>query len=139
MSVGHASVSRAGRSIRTAGVKQVELHPCHVVPAVVLPCNAAVQARVLEPEGSMEANAGLVGLSDSGEDLPVAALGEPLEQLCVELASAAGAMMGAVDVDTRLSRPLEGSQPLQCLTARKADDLIISLEYEPKVSGRIWN
>ena len=59
--------------------------------------------------------AGLVGLGDGSEDLPVAALGEPPQQLRVELASRAGAVMVHVDVDTGLSRPLEGNQALQWL------------------------
>ena len=83
----------------------------------------------------MKAVAGLVGLGDAGEGLPVAALGEPAQQLSVELASCAGAVMVDVDIDTGLSRPLEGSQALQWLPIRKADDLIISLEDEPFVGG----
>jgi hypothetical protein len=44
-------------------------------------------------------------------------------------------VVGAVDVDAGLSRPLEGSQPLHWLPIRKADDLIISFEDEPFVGG----
>jgi hypothetical protein len=51
----------------------------------------------------MKAVAGLVGLSDAGEDLPVAPRGEPPEQLRVQLASSAGAVMVNVDLDTGLS------------------------------------
>jgi len=94
-----------------------------------------VPAGVLEPEGSMKAIAGLIGLSDAGEDLPVAALGEPAQQLRVELASCAGAVMVVVHIDTGLSRPLEGNQTLQWLPIRKADDPIVSLEDEPFVGG----
>jgi hypothetical protein len=83
----------------------------------------------------MKAVAGLVGLSDAGEGLPVAALGEPAQQLRVELASSAGAVMVVVHIDTGLSRPLEGNQTLQWLPIRKADDLVTSLEYEPFVGG----
>jgi hypothetical protein len=67
--------------------------------------------------------------------LPVAALGEPPQQLHVELASYAGAVMVAVDIATGLSRPLESGHALQSLPIRKADDLFISLEYEPFVGG----
>ena len=84
----------------------------------------------------MKAGAGLVGLGDAGEGLPVAALGEPAQQLRVELASSAGAVMVDVDIDTGLSRPLEGGQALQWLPIRKADDLVISLEDEPIVGAR---
>jgi hypothetical protein len=52
-----------------------------------------VPAGVLEPEGSIKAVAGRVGLGDAGEDLPVAALAEPAQQLRVELASCAGAVI----------------------------------------------
>jgi hypothetical protein len=62
-------------------------------------------------------------------------LGEPAQQLRVELASSAGAVMVDVDIDTGLSRPLEGGQALQWLPIRKADDLVISLEDEPIVGG----
>ena len=85
----------------------------------VLPCHAAVHAGVLEPEGSMKAVAGRVGLSDAGEDLPVAALGEPPQQLRAELASCAGAVIIDVDIDAGLGRPLEGSQALHRLAIRK--------------------
>jgi hypothetical protein len=74
----------------------------------------------------MKAIAGLVGVSDSGEDLPVAALGKPQQQLRVELASSAGAVMVVVHIDTGLSRPLEGNQTLQRLPIGKADDLVTS-------------
>ena len=67
----------------------------------------------------MKAVAGLVGLGDTGEGLPVAALGEPAQQLRVELASSAGAVMVDVDIDTGLSRPLEGGQALQWLPIAK--------------------
>jgi hypothetical protein len=66
--------------------------------------------------------------------LPIA-LGEPAQQLRAELASCAGAVTVDVDIDTGLSRPLEGSQALQWLPIREADDLIISLEDEPFVGG----
>ena len=82
----------------------------------------------MEPEGSMKAVAGVVGLSDAGEGLPAPALGEPAQQLRVELTSCAGAVMVDVDIDTGLSRPLEGSQALQWLPIRNADDLIIPLK-----------
>jgi hypothetical protein len=62
-------------------------------------------------------------LGDAGEGLPVAALGEPAQQLRIELAAPAGATMVEVDIDTSLSRRLEGSQALQWLPVRKADDL----------------
>jgi hypothetical protein len=52
-----------------------------------------------------------------------------------ELAASAGAVMVDIEIDTGLSRPLEGCQALQWPTIRKADDLIISLEYEPFVGG----
>jgi hypothetical protein len=70
-----------------------------------------------------------------GEGLPVAALGEPAQQLRVELASSAGAVMVVVHIDTGLSRPLERNQTLQWLPISKADDLVTSLEYEPFVGG----
>jgi hypothetical protein len=83
----------------------------------------------------MKAVAGLVGLGDAGEGLPVAALGEPAQQSRLELASSAGAMMVDVDIDTGLGRPLEGGQALQWLPIRKADDPINSLEDEPFVGS----
>jgi hypothetical protein len=49
-------------------------------------------------------------LGDAGEGLPVAPLGEPAQQLRVELASSAGAVMVDVDIDTGLSPRLEGGQ-----------------------------
>jgi hypothetical protein len=61
----------------------------------------------------MKAVARLVGFSDAGEGLPIASLGEPAQQLRVELASSASAVMVDVDIDTGLGRPLEGSQALQ--------------------------
>jgi hypothetical protein len=64
-----------------------------------------------------------------------APLGEPSQQLRVELASSASAVMVDVDIDTGLGRPLEGSQALQRLPTRKTDALIISLEDEPFVGG----
>jgi hypothetical protein len=73
------------------------------VSAVVLSCRTPVHAGVLKSEGPMKAVAGLVGLSDAGEDLPVAPRGEPPEQLRVQLASCAGAVMVNVDLDTGLS------------------------------------
>lgn len=76
------------------------------MPAVVLPCSAAVHAGVTEPEGSMKAVAGHVGLSDAEEDLPIAALGEPPQQLSAQIASRAGAVMVGIDIATGLSRPL---------------------------------
>jgi|GEM_PF-6168688 hypothetical protein len=82
----------------------------------------------------MKAVAGLVGLSDAGEDVPIPALGEPPQQLRVELASPAGTVMGDVDIDTGLDRRLEGGQPLQWLPIRKADDLLIPREDEPFVA-----
>jgi hypothetical protein len=38
------------------------------------------------------------GLADAGEGLPVAPLGEPAQELRVELASSAGAVMDGADV-----------------------------------------
>jgi hypothetical protein len=65
-----------------------------------------------------------------------ATLGEPAQQLRVELASSASAVMVDVDIETGLRRPLEGSQALQRLaTLGKTDDLVISLEDEPFVGG----
>jgi hypothetical protein len=83
----------------------------------------------------MKAVAGLVGLSDAREGSPVAALGEPPQQLRAELASCAGAVMVVVHIDTGLSRPLESNQTLQWLPIRKANDLSVSLEDEPLVGG----
>jgi hypothetical protein len=83
----------------------------------------------------MKAVARLVGLSDAGEGLPIASLGEPAQQLRVELASSASAVMVDVDIDTGLGRPLEGGQALQRLPIRKTDDLIIPLEDEQFVCG----
>ena len=83
----------------------------------------------------MKAVAGLVGLSDAGEGLPVAAFGETAQQLRIELASSARAVMVDVDIDTGLSRPLESNQTLQWLPIRKANDLSVSLEDEPLVGG----
>jgi hypothetical protein len=57
----------------------------------------------------MKAVAGLVGLSDAGEGVPIAALGEPAQQPRVELASSAGAVMGNVDIYTGFGRPLEAA------------------------------
>jgi hypothetical protein len=78
----------------------------------------------------MKAFARLVGLSDAGEGLPTASLGEPAQQLRVDLASSASAVMVEDDIDTSLGRPLEGSQALQRLPICKTDDLIVSLEDE---------
>jgi hypothetical protein len=78
----------------------------------------------------------LVGLSDAGEGLPIASLGEPAQQLRVELASSARAVMVDVDIDTSLGRPLEGSQARQRLPIRKTDDMVISLEDKPFVGWR---
>ena len=46
--------------------EQIELHPRDIVPAVVFPFDAAVQAGILEPEGSMKTVAGRIGLGDAG-------------------------------------------------------------------------
>jgi len=71
----------------------------------------------------------------ASEDLPVAALGEPPQQLRLELASCAGAVMVDVDIDAGLGRPLEGGQALRRLPIGKADDPIVSLEDKPFVGG----
>ena len=67
--------------------------------------------------------------------MPIAALGEPPQQLRVQIASRAGAVMVGIDIDTGLSRPLEGRELLQWLPIRKANDLSVSLEDEPLVGG----
>jgi hypothetical protein len=69
----------------------------------------------------------------SAKQVEIGTLGEAPQQLCVELAS--GAVMVDVDADTGLSRPLEGCQALQWLPIRQANDLSVSLEYEPLVGG----
>jgi hypothetical protein len=43
--------------------------------------------------------------------------------------------MVGIDIDTGLSRPLEGRELLQWLAIRNANDLSISLEDEPLVGG----
>ena len=70
------------------------------------------------------------------KDLPIAALGEPPQQLREQIASRAGAVMVGIDIDTGLSRPLEGRELLQWLPIRKANDLSVSLEDEPLVVAR---
>ena len=84
---------RARCSILLGRARQIELHPRHVV-----------QAGVLEPEGSMETVAGLVGLGDAGEGLPVGALGEATQQLTKKFASCAGAVMGDVGIPVSVAR-----------------------------------
>src|ERR1700724_278268 len=72
-----------------------------------LPCfhtTRRYKAGVLEPEGSMETVAGLVGLGDAGEGLPVGALGESTQQLTKKFASCAGAVMGDVDIPVSVAR-----------------------------------
>jgi hypothetical protein len=61
------------------GAEQIELHPCNVVPAAVFPSDAAVEASLLETEGSMETVARVVGLGDAGEGPPVSAGSKPLQ------------------------------------------------------------
>jgi hypothetical protein len=61
------------------GTKQIELHPRNVLPAAVLPSNAAVQANVLEAERLMETVARRVWLGNAGEGPSVATLSEPLQ------------------------------------------------------------
>ncbi len=89
---------------------------------------------MLEPEGSMKAVAGLVGLGDAGEGSPIAALGEPVQQLPVEFAAAADTLMVDGDIDTGLSRPLVGSPGIECVRGGVAEDLIVTFEDEPFVS-----
>ena len=47
----------------------------------------------------MEAVAGLVGLGDAGEGSSIAALGDAPQQLGVELAADAGAVVVGADID----------------------------------------
>jgi hypothetical protein len=124
-----------GRSILVDRAEQIELHPCDIVPAVLFPFDAPVQAGVLKSEGSMKSVAGLVRLSDAGEGSSIATLGESAQQLRVQFAAAAGAVMVDVDIDTGLSRPLEGTQALQRLSVGEADDLILAFQDEPFVGG----
>jgi hypothetical protein len=95
---------RARCSILLGRARQIELHPRHVVPTALFPYHASVQAGVLEPEGSMETVAGLVGLGDAGEGLPVGALGEATQQLTKKFASCAGAVMGDVGIPVSVAR-----------------------------------
>jgi len=64
----------------------------------------------------MQAVAGLAGLSDAEEDLPIAALGEPPQQLRAQIVSRAGAVTVGIDIDTGLSRP-SGSSPAASVDA----------------------
>jgi len=75
----HRSDDRAGRSVLFGAAQQIKLHPCDVMPAVVFPFDAPVQASVLEPKRSMKTVAGLVGLGDAGKGPPIAALREPAQ------------------------------------------------------------
>ena len=83
----------------------------------------------------MKPIAGVVGLSDAGEGLLVAARGESAQQLSIEFASSAGAVMADVHIDTGLNGPLEGSQALEWLAVRESDDLLFKLEDKPFVGG----
>src|ERR1700744_855947 len=122
------SADRVGRFIQVRVATQIELHPCHVVPAAVFPGGTAVKADVGEPEGWVEAVAGVIGQSDAGEGLPAATFGECAPQVHIQRGSCATAVLVGVNVDAGFSRPLEAGQALQRLPVGKADDLAVALQ-----------
>lgn len=104
------------------------MHPRDVMPVVELPFHAAIESGLPESQRPVKCVAGIVRLSDTGEDPPIAALAQAVQKLRVQLSAAAATVMVAVDVDTGLDRPSIGGVEIEGMSVRESDDLVVVFE-----------
>ncbi len=103
------------------------------MPGAALPSNAAEDPNRFEPNGSVEADAGIVRKRDAGEDSPIAARRKPVEQRLVERTTYSPTSALLRDVDARLGRPAVRRSRRKWMCVRVPHNVPIDHSDEPRV------